>query len=329
MIDIRNNFLIIPPFRDAHVHLMIDGHQANLDDCRFITDQFLAKGIVSVADMGHKSGLGLEFKKIIDEKNVYPLKMRSAGFALFKKGTYGGFLGKGVSGKKEIQAAIKALIKAGADFIKVINSGIVFFRKENSVTEGGFSEEEWKVIREETGRQGIKIRCHANTDQAIRQAVTFGASSIEHGFFVSQETLHMMLERSVYWTPTVFAPLSTKAFLPEKEQGQLEKIVNHHLMIVSYAASIGVHLQVGTDSGSRGIRPGESFFKELQLFKKAGLSLDQIVSAACLDREELKRGNYVLVEKKFIVHEKVEAVILDGIPTKNNSIGSRLVRPRR
>ena len=143
--------------------------------------------------------------------------MHSAGFALFKKGTYGGFLGKGVSGKKEIQESIKALIEAGADFIKVINSGIISLRKEKSVTEGGFTKEEWEVIQEETGQQGIKIRCHANTDRAIRQAVTFGASSIEHGFFVRQETLHMMLERNVSWTPTVFALLSVKAFLPEED----------------------------------------------------------------------------------------------------------------
>ena len=72
MIDTLNDFLIIPPFHDAHVHLMIDGNQANLDDCRSITQNFLAKGIVSVADMGHKNGLGLEFKKILEEKNHIP-----------------------------------------------------------------------------------------------------------------------------------------------------------------------------------------------------------------------------------------------------------------
>jgi hypothetical protein len=89
--------------------------------------------------------------------------------------------------------------------------------------------------------------------------------------------------------------------------------MNHHLKDVSYAASTGVNLGVGTDSGSRGVRPGESFFKELQLFQKAGLSLDQILSAACLDHEEIERGTYLLVKINFIEMEKVEAVFNHGV----------------
>ena len=81
---------------------------------------------------------------------------------------------------------------------------------------------------------------------------------------------------------------------------------------MQYAASIGVKLEVGTDSGSKGVRPGESFFKELRLFKKAGLSFEQILSAACLDQAEIEQGNYLLVENNFIETEKVEAVFIKG-----------------
>jgi imidazolonepropionase-like amidohydrolase len=321
MTDRPKNFLIIPPFHDAHIHLMIDGHPATLDDCPFLSAEYFSKGILSLADMGHKSGLGLEFKKVSDRKSPFPMKVRSAGLALYKKGGYGGFLGKGVSGKMEIQAAIRSLTEAGVDFLKVINSGIVTLQQEKPVTEGGFSGEEWKVIQEEAGLNRLPIRCHANSDRAIRQAVDFGVSSVEHGFFVSQETLQAMVEKNVAWTPTAFALLSLKAILSGEEQKYLDRIIDHHLKNLDYAVSIGVKLQVGTDSGSRRVKPGESFFKELQLFKKAGLTLKQTLSAACLDHKEIEQGNYLLVENNFIEMESVEAVFMNGVQVQKELVG--------
>ncbi len=113
--------------------------------------------------------------------------------------------------------------------------------------------------------------------------------------------------------PRPIALMSLKSFLPEEGQRHLDQIMENHLKAVSYAVSIGVKLQVGTDSGAKGVRPGESFFKELQLFKKAGLSSEQIISAACLPREEIEGGNFLLVEKNFIEQEKVRAVFVNGV----------------
>jgi imidazolonepropionase-like amidohydrolase len=299
---------------------MIDGRQPSFQDFTPISKQFFIKGIMAVVDMGHKSSLGLELKKVSNRRSLFPIRVCSAGLALHKKGRYGGFLGTGVSGKREIQKAVRSLAKAGADFLKVINSGIVSLKEERTVTDGGFSEEEWKVIQEEAGLNRLSIRCHANSDQAIRQAVDFGASSVEHGFFISQETLHSMAEKNVAWTPTAIALLSLKALLPGIEQKNLDRIMDQHLNAVGQAASIGVKLQVGTDSGSRRIKAGESFFRELQLFKKAGLALDQILSAACLGLEEIDQGNYLLVKDNFIEMGSVEAVFIKGVQIQKELI---------
>lgn len=313
MIAGHKDFLCIPPFQDAHIHLMIDGYPATLDDCPSLFAEYFSKGIVSLSDMGHKSGLGLEVKKIPDRFGLFPLEFHSAGWALHKKGGYGGFLGKGVSGKEEIRSAIQTLAESGADFIKITNSGIVSLQEEKPVTEGGFSADEWKIIQEEAGVHGLPVCCHANSDLAIRQAVDFGVSSVEHGFFLSKETLRVMSEKGVAWTPTAIALLTLKDFLSPEEQNQVDLIVDLHLAAINYAASIGVKLKVGTDSGSKGVRPGESFFKEMQLFQKAGLSLEQILSAACLNQAEIERGNYLLVENNFLKMEKVEAVFIKGV----------------
>jgi imidazolonepropionase-like amidohydrolase len=314
-------FIKIPPFQDAHIHFMMEGRQATLEECQSLTAQFLYKGIMAVADMGHKSSLGLEFKKVSDRKSPFSIKVRSAGLALHRKGGYGGFLGKGVSGKEDIRSTVRSLAESGADFIKIINSGIVSLQEEKSVTKGDFSGEEWKVIQEESSLHGLPMSCHANSDRAIRQAVDFGVSSIEHGFFVGQETLQVMAEKKVAWTPTAIALLSLKTFLPVEEQNRVDRIMDQHLKAVYYAASLGVKLQVGTDCGSPGVIPGVSFFKELQLFKKAGLTLEQILSAACLDQAGIERGNYLLVENNYIEMERVEGVYHNGVPVKKELIG--------
>lgn len=316
----NKRFIKIPPFQDAHMHFMIDGQPATLDNCQTLSGRFFSQGIISIVDMGYKSGLGMKFKKVSDRKSHFTIEVRSAGLALNKKGGYGGFLGKGVSGREEIRSAIRTLAETGADFIKIINSGIVSLQEEKRVTEGGFSAEEWKVIQEEAGVHGLPVYCHANSDRAIRQAVDFGVSSVEHGFFISRETLQVMSEKGVAWTPTAIALLSLKIFLSPEGQNRVDRIVDHHLEALHYAASIGVKFRVGTDSGSKGVRPGESFFKELQLFKKAGLTLDQILSAACLDQAEMERGNYLLVEDNFIERESLEAVYIKGIQIQNKLI---------
>ena len=148
----ENNLLKISPFRDAHMHFMREGHPIRIDEGLALSAEYLFRGISLVEDLGHRSGLGWAFKKKPNLGKTGFLGPRTAGQALYKKGTYGGFLGEGVSGKQEIKTAIKTVAEAGADFIKIINSGIVSLKETCPVTAGGFSQEEWKVIQEEAGR---------------------------------------------------------------------------------------------------------------------------------------------------------------------------------
>jgi len=57
---------------------------------------------------------------------------------------------------------------------------------------------------------------------------------------------------------------------------------------------------------------GSRFFDELHLFRKAGLSLKQIMPAACMSEEEIEKGNFLLVKKDFIKTRKIEAIYTGG-----------------
>ena len=307
-----NTLLKIPPFHDAHIHFMEGGRGLPCDAGPSLAKEYLSCGVVSVVDMGHQNGLGSTFRHNLTKGGEGPaLIIQTAVQALHKKGTYGGFLGKGVSGDREIKKTIREIARSGADFLKIVNSGIVSLKEEAPVTPGGFTSEEWRCIAEEAGLHNLKICCHANGDLAIRQALSFGVSSIEHGFFISEESLEQMAQEGISWTPTLFALQSLEPFLQKKERTLLEKIVDNHLKAVYDGLAKGIRLKIGTDSGSKGVQPGRSFFKELQLFKRAGLSLDQIVMSACLGPDDVKKGNYLLVSDDFIDRGKIEALYLD------------------
>lgn len=299
----------IPPFEDSHMHFTLGGKPATPAETRSIIEQCKACGIFSFKEMGNKNGIGLEARKLSGSGVL----IRSAGYALYKKGGYGGFLGMAVSTREEIIRSVREISDAGADFVKVVNSGIVSLEGEASVTAGGFSHEELRTIVAEARERNLEVACHANSDKAIRDAVTAGVSSIEHGFFISTDALHLMAESGVSWTPTVFALLSQATNLTASGRGRIEEVIEEHLLSISYASSIGVKLRIGTDSGSKGVIHGESFIEELRLFRKAGLSIGQILNAACMDEGEVERGNFLLVDKDFISAGGVAAIYRAGL----------------
>ena len=89
-------------------------------------------------------------------------------------------------------------------------------------------------------------------------------------------------------------------------------MIDRHLSSIHYASSVGCRLRIGTDSGSKGVDHGPSFFDELALFSKAGLTLPQILSVACMEAEEMERGNFLLVKKDFITTREIEALYQGG-----------------
>ncbi len=297
--------LKIPPFVDAHIHFVVEGRPVNGEGIISIRNALLRYGIFSIRDMGYKTGIGLDAKKILGDSII----VKTAGYAIYRKGTYGVFLGRGVSEIHDIKDVVKGIAESGADFIKVVNSGVVCSKGSGVITPGGFSPEMLRVICSEANELGLTVVCHANGDESIRDAVIAGASSIEHGYFISEETLYLMKEKGVSWTPTVYALKSFSKILPAPEKRYLEEVVDRHLSYINLAASIGVKLNVGTDSGSKGVRHGESFFEELSLFRKAGLSIEQIFSAACMDEEEIEKGNYLIVKNDFIDTKSIKVYL--------------------
>jgi imidazolonepropionase-like amidohydrolase len=65
-----------------------------------------------------------------------------------------------------------------------------------------YTERQLRVIVEEAARHDIPVMVHAHGDEGARAAVLAGARSIEHGTYLSPETIRLMKERGTFLVPT-------------------------------------------------------------------------------------------------------------------------------
>jgi imidazolonepropionase-like amidohydrolase len=99
---------------------------------------------------------------------------------------------------EQFREIVRTRKKEGADFIKVFASG--------SIRDGGtptLTEEQLQAICGEAKAVGLRVMVHAHSDDSVKMAIRAGCSQIEHGIFVTDESLKLMAERGVYFDPQV------------------------------------------------------------------------------------------------------------------------------
>src|SRR6201993_2048665 len=108
-------------------------------------------------------------------------------------------------GPDEIRKAVRFEVKNGADVIKAAVSGGVLSLADE-VDTPQLTPAEMTALVDEAHRLRKKVACHCHGDQAAREGVLAGVDSIEHGSFLSAETLALMKDRGTFLVPTLMAP---------------------------------------------------------------------------------------------------------------------------
>ncbi|HAP93029.1 MAG TPA: hypothetical protein DCM26_00180 [Desulfotomaculum sp.] len=290
-----SNLTIMPGLIDCHVHLALDGIDSekamqNWKDPNEIQRQMitrlkntLANGILTVRDGGDSAGINLLFSKKVQKGEITGPRIIATGNALRKKNMYGSFLGENTGANPA--EAVSRLAAAGARQIKVLVSGIVSFKEYGRVGPIHFSQEELKTIVEEAHSLGLTVMAHANSDQAVTMAASAGVDSLEHGYFISRDSLKMLAELNIPWVPTLI-PVAAWSLKPgvrninPEHRKIAERTYRQHQAMIAEASAMGITLGVGTDSGALGVQHGDGYLKELELYREAGLSTAEILQAA-------------------------------------------------
>lgn len=198
-----------------------------------------------------------------------------------------------VDGVDAMRHKVREVLRAGADWIKLCTSGGVL--SANDAPESAqFSVEEIRVAVEEAAAQGKRCMAHAQSNQGIKNAIIAGVTSIEHGIYLDDEAIAMMLERDVYLVPTLIAPQdvvdaaeANPGMLPAYAIDKARRVIEAHRNSFRMAVEAGVKIAMGTDTG---VGPHGGNARELDLMARySGMSSMQAIVASTRVAAELLR----------------------------------------
>jgi imidazolonepropionase-like amidohydrolase len=239
-----------------------------------------------------------------------------------------------VDGPVEVRRRVREIIRAGADVIKVATTGGVLSPRDDP-RHPQFRDDEIAEMTAEAAANGLHVMAHAQGAGGIKAALRNGVRSIEHGIFLDEEAIEMMLQRGAWLVPTLHAPraviAAADAGLPIAE-AQVQKarfVAEAHVDSVRRAHEAGVRIAMGTDCG---VGPHGTNLDELPLMVEAGLSATTGSAAELLDvagdRGTLRpglRADLVVVDGGADdvdrLAQRVRAVYLDGEEVSPGSAG--------
>lgn len=335
----RGDFLM-PGLVDAHVHLFLDGaptdgptRSAHLkmplpdltEAARRSARQALACGVTLVRDAGDRHGINNRIREEAGEAGDLA-RVRSGGLGVKRPKRYGAFMATDVENEAAIQASVTRLA-ADNDEIKLILTGIIDFDAGAVTDEPQFDLDSARLVVETAKARGRKTFAHCSGEKGLAIAARAGIGSIEHGFFMNRETLAIMRDNQVAWTPT-FGPVHFQWAEPEavgwspQTVANLRRILDAHAEHLRLADEMGVTLLMGTDAGSMGVEHGHAMLDEIDRYLEAGLSLEKTLHAATA----AARRHFGFAQTKLEAGAPFDAVLLDASPLTDIQA---LRRPRK
>ncbi len=297
------NCTLLPCLIEAHAHAFLEGApiaapereqylknspQSMLTRARARWPKQLQCGIGAVRDAGDRHGVGLslaaERKKYRNRLAATPL-IDSPGAAIYRRGRYGAFMGEPIEDHASPANCVAARVAAGADRIKLLVSGIINFKVGQVTVPPQMPAEEVKELVRAAKSHGRQTFAHASGTEGVENSILGGVTTVEHGFFITEDQLAKMRDRQIGWVPT-FAPVQLQidraAELGWDDQvvSNLKRIIESHQQMLRRAYSMRVKVIAGSDAGSCGVPHGIGLLEELRHMERAGMPPIAILRAA-------------------------------------------------
>ena len=184
-------------------------------------------------------------------------------------------------GPDEMRRVARTLLRAGADVLKVCTTGGVLSPRDDP-RHSQYTPEELEVLVAEAAAQGRPVMAHAQGAAGIKNAVRAGVRSIEHGIYLDDEAIELMLGHGTWLVPTLIAPVNVVRAadagvdLPSAVVAKAREVVEAHRDSVRRAYAAGVRIAMGTDSG---VGPHGTNLEELALMAACGMTQADVLEA--------------------------------------------------
>lgn len=244
VIDLEGNYLM-PGMFDVHTHL------ATLAQAR----RALVSGVTTIRSASVKAFEDVALRELVRSGAVAGPDVIAAG--VYVSPNLGdtiladprlAVLAKGVNTDEELRTLVRVNIDRGVDVIKTRGTeraGLATTDPRQQV----YSERQLRVVVEEAALQNVPVLVHAHGDEGARAAVLAGARSIEHGTYLSDETLALMKERGTWLVPTYV----TMNEMNEEQYDHVLRLRGKHMIphlerVIRSAHKLGVNFATGADN---------------------------------------------------------------------------------
>ena len=260
-------------FGECHAHIAMDGenykqamarHANGPDEAhiRACFEAYKTQGIRFVRDGGDAYDVSRAAVTLAPE---YGIEYRTPIFAIHKVGHYGSIVGRAFANMREYEQLVHEAHRQGADFIKIMTTGIMDFDVFGRITHSDLDASEVREMVHIAHELGFAVMSHTNGKRAVMDAVEAGVDSIEHGNYIDEECIAALAESRTCFVPTatVARNLMGRGLFAEET---LRRIYEASRWAISRAFEAGCLIAVGSDAGAVGVPHGVGCRNEYECF---------------------------------------------------------------
>lgn len=278
-------YFILPGLIDLHTHLIWsggddpvrtvedEGIQLSLLHAVYNGNKNLEAGITTVRDLGSNENTAIALAKAVERGYISGPRIITGGCSIIMTGGHDPFWGVQADGEVEVVRAVRRQISLGAKVIKVSATGGVYGRIEGEeVGTAELTYKELKAICDEAHRFGLRVAAHAISEEGICNCIKAGIDTIEHGHFLTEKAMDQMIEKNIFWVPTLFTyrQIAKGEDVPYYAAQKAKKIVGRHRDTFIKALQKNVPFAAGSDAGSPAGVDHPSLLGELQSMVEYG-----------------------------------------------------------
>ena len=343
IVDLTGHW-VLPGLIDAHVHLLSErGANSRLDtftlssaDRAFVgarhARRTLEAGFTTVQDVGGDLEAILALRDAIRNGDAVGPRMRVAGPSITPTGGHGdvngynqrvieNFSSPGAcNGPADCARAVRALVQAGVDTIKITATGGVLSNTAAGL-EVQFMDDELRAIVQAAEMMGRRVTAHAHGVTGVNAFLAAGGHSIEHGTFLNDESIRLFRSAGAFLVPTVMAgefvtleAEANAAWMTPFQRAKALQVGPQMVDMLRRAHRGGVEVAFGTDSGVS--RHGDNA-REFELMVEAGMTPAQAIIAATINgARHLQMENEI---GRIAPGFHADIIAVDGNPLENIS----------
>lgn len=306
VVDLKGKY-VMPGLINAHTHIMMNPQTNKLEylseaEVTFTVlknlKELLKAGITYIRDCGCAFDVDIKLARLQAEGQLGGTEILPSGRPMSMTGGHGDFTegldgettwGNLVDSTDEMRKAVRHEFKLGAKNIKVMATGGVMSATDQ-IDDTELSVDEIKTAVEEAHSKHMTVAAHAEGANGIHNAIVAGVDSVEHGSYVTDEDIDLMLKQGTYLTPTLIAAYTIPEYgegkLPQYMLDKANSFIKDFYERVGVAAKAGVKLTFGTDAGT----PFNGFkdaTKEFEMMTSVGATNEQALFASSKNSAKL------------------------------------------